>query len=61
MSPARTEAWLVEFVLGSRPTELNEAAARGLLEVQASRLAFDTSWRVLPYTARFRWSVPPNA
>jgi ATP/maltotriose-dependent transcriptional regulator MalT len=40
MSPARTEAWLAEFVLGSRPTELHEAGARGLLEVQSEWVGF---------------------
>jgi ATP/maltotriose-dependent transcriptional regulator MalT len=40
MSPARTEAWLVESVLGSRPTELNEAGARGLLEVHGEWVGF---------------------
>ena len=40
MSPARTETWLVEFILGPRPIELNEAAVRGLLEVQSEWVGF---------------------
>ncbi len=40
MSPARTEAWLIESVLGSRPEALNEAGARGLLEVQSESVGF---------------------
>ena len=40
MSPARTEAWLIESVLGSRPGALYEAGARGLLEVQTEWVGF---------------------
>jgi DNA-binding CsgD family transcriptional regulator len=40
MSPARTEAWLIESVLGSRPAALNEAGARGLLVVQSESVGF---------------------
>lgn len=40
MSAARTETWLIESVLGSRPAALNEAGARGLLEVQSEWVGF---------------------
>ena len=40
MSPARTEVWLTEAVLGSRPAALDEAGARGLLEVQSEWIGF---------------------
>ncbi len=40
MSPVRTEAWLVEFVLGLRPTQINEAATRGLLVLQNEWVGF---------------------
>ena len=40
ISPARTEAWLIEAVLGARPAALDEAAASGLLEVQSVSVGF---------------------
>jgi len=40
ISPARTEAWLIESVLGSRPAALNEAGARGLLVVESESVGF---------------------
>src|SRR6185312_1635217 len=40
MSPARTEAWLIESVLGSRPAGLDEAAVSGLLEVLSQSVGF---------------------
>jgi DNA-binding CsgD family transcriptional regulator/tetratricopeptide (TPR) repeat protein len=40
ISPARTETWLVESVLGPRQTAVDEAGARGLLEVQTESVAF---------------------
>src|SRR5262249_45531202 len=39
MSPARTEAWLVEAVLGSRPTP-NDASTRGFLEIESEWIGF---------------------
>jgi ATP/maltotriose-dependent transcriptional regulator MalT len=39
MSPARTEAWLVEAVLGSRPTP-DEEGTRGLLEIESDWIGF---------------------
>ena len=39
MSPARTEAWLVEAVLGSRPAP-DDADTRGLLEVESEWIGF---------------------
>jgi DNA-binding CsgD family transcriptional regulator len=40
ISPGRTETWLVESLLGPRPTALDEAGTRGLLEVQTDSIAF---------------------
>jgi DNA-binding CsgD family transcriptional regulator len=40
MSPSRTEAWLVESVLGPHQAALDEAGARGLLVVQSDSLGF---------------------
>ena len=40
ISPGRTETWLVESVLGPRQTAVDEAGARGLLEVQTEFVAF---------------------
>ena len=39
MSPARTEAWLIESVLGSRPTP-DDASTRGLLEIESEWIGF---------------------
>ncbi len=39
MSPARTEAWLVESVLGSRPVP-DDASTRGLLEIESEWIGF---------------------
>jgi DNA-binding CsgD family transcriptional regulator/tetratricopeptide (TPR) repeat protein len=40
MSPARTETWLVESILGSLPGGLSESPARGLLDVQSESVGF---------------------
>src|SRR5579859_4799242 len=40
ISPGRTETWLVESLLGPRPTAMDEAGARSLLEVQTDSIAF---------------------
>jgi ATP/maltotriose-dependent transcriptional regulator MalT len=40
ISPGRTEAWLVESVLGPRQTAVDEAGARGLLDVQTDSVGF---------------------
>jgi len=40
ISPGRTESWLVESVLGPRQTAVDEAGARGLLDVQTESVAF---------------------
>lgn len=40
ISPGVTESWLVEAVLGQRETALDEAGARGLLEVQSDSVGF---------------------
>ena len=40
MSPGRTEAWLIESVLGARQAAVDEAGARGLLGVQTDSLGF---------------------
>jgi DNA-binding CsgD family transcriptional regulator len=40
ISPGRTETWLVESVLGPRQTAVDEAGARGLLEVQTDSIGF---------------------
>jgi DNA-binding CsgD family transcriptional regulator len=40
ISPGRTETWLVEAVLGPRQTAIDEAGARGLLEVQTDSIGF---------------------
>lgn len=40
ISPGVTERWLVEAVLGPRETALDEAGARGLLEVQSDSVGF---------------------
>jgi DNA-binding CsgD family transcriptional regulator/tetratricopeptide (TPR) repeat protein len=40
ISPARSEAWLIESVLGARPAALDEAGGRGLLDVQSESAGF---------------------
>lgn len=40
ISPERTESWLIESVLGSRQAAVDEAGARGLLEVRSDSIAF---------------------
>ncbi len=40
ISPGRTEPWLVESVLGPRQTAVDEAGARGLLDVQTDSVGF---------------------
>ena len=40
ISPGRTETWLVEEILGPRQTAVDEAGARGLLEVQTDSVGF---------------------
>ena len=40
ISPGRTETWLIESVLGARQTAVDEAGARGLLEVQTDSVGF---------------------
>jgi DNA-binding CsgD family transcriptional regulator len=40
VSPARTETWLVESVLGPQQTAVDEAGARGLLDVQTDSVGF---------------------
>jgi DNA-binding CsgD family transcriptional regulator/tetratricopeptide (TPR) repeat protein len=40
ISPGRTEAWLIETVLGPRQAAADEAGARGLLEVHTDLIGF---------------------
>ena len=40
ISPGRTEGWLIESVLGARQPAVDEAGARGLLEVQTASIGF---------------------
>jgi ATP/maltotriose-dependent transcriptional regulator MalT len=40
ISPGRTERWLIETVLGAREAAVDEAGARGLLEVQTDSVGF---------------------
>src|SRR5204862_469879 len=40
ISPGRTEGWLIESVLGARQPAVDEAGARGLLEVQTDSIGF---------------------
>jgi DNA-binding CsgD family transcriptional regulator len=40
ISPGRSESWLIESVLGAHPTAVDEAGARGLLEVQTDSIGF---------------------
>src|SRR5262249_2933879 len=40
ISPGRTERWLIETVLGARPAAVDEAGARGLLDVQTDSVGF---------------------
>jgi DNA-binding CsgD family transcriptional regulator len=40
ISPGRTERWLIEAVLGARQAEVDEAGARGLLDVQTDSVGF---------------------
>jgi DNA-binding CsgD family transcriptional regulator/tetratricopeptide (TPR) repeat protein len=40
ISPGKTEAWLIESVLGPRQLAVDEAGARGLLEVQTDSVGF---------------------
>jgi DNA-binding CsgD family transcriptional regulator len=40
ISPGRTETWLVERVLGPRQAAVDEAGARGLLDVQTDSVGF---------------------
>jgi DNA-binding CsgD family transcriptional regulator/tetratricopeptide (TPR) repeat protein len=40
MTPARTEMWLIESVLGALPAALDEVAASGLLEVLSESVGF---------------------
>lgn len=40
LSPGRTEAWLVDAMLGPHPAEVDASAAGGLLEVHADAIGF---------------------
>ncbi len=40
ISPGRTESWLIDSVLGSRQAAVDEAGARGLLDVLTDSVAF---------------------
>ncbi len=40
MSPGRSEAWLIESVLGSRQAAVDEAGALGLLEIYSDAIGF---------------------
>ena len=40
ISPGKTEGWLIESVLGPRQPAVDEAGARGLLEVQTDAIGF---------------------
>jgi ATP/maltotriose-dependent transcriptional regulator MalT len=40
ISPGRTERWLSDAVLGARPAAVDEAGARGLLDVQTDSVGF---------------------
>ncbi|HKD54390.1 MAG TPA: AAA family ATPase [Steroidobacteraceae bacterium] len=40
ISPGRTERWLIETVLGARQAAVDEAGARGLLDVQTDSVGF---------------------
>ena len=40
MSPGRSETWLIESVLGPRQAAVDEAGARGLLDVQTDSVGF---------------------
>lgn len=40
ISPGRTEAWLIESILGPRQLAVDEAGARGLLDVQTDSVGF---------------------
>ena len=40
ISPGRTESWLVDSVIGPCPPAMDEAGARGLLEVQTESVGF---------------------
>jgi len=40
ISPGRTEGWLIESVLGARQPAVDEAGARGLLDVQTASIGF---------------------
>jgi DNA-binding CsgD family transcriptional regulator len=40
LSPGRSETWLIEAVLGPRPTAVDEVGARGLLEVHTDWIGF---------------------
>ena len=54
ISPGRTETWLIESVLGTRQAAVDEAGARGLLDVQSDSVGFRHELARLAVSARLQ-------